>query len=177
MGLRIILVIRIFTYNEINYKLPVSKCVQLSSVKKTSVSPKDHFMILRNCWHFWSLGFCMNFCLKKGQSLQTARTFLFCSSFYCVERFDGGFLGYEETIVEIYIIKMGEITSLNSHLAKWNSSAKHPGPHYNPYRDHILGVGSFLVFFSFGFAVFKNQFPLFLPQDAEDMGELCNGKL
>lgn len=72
---------------------------------------------------------------------------------------------------------MGEITSLNSHLAKWNSSAKHPGPHYNPYRDHILGVGSFLVFFSFGFAVFKNQFPLFLPQDAEDMGELCNGKL
>lgn len=36
----------------------------------------------------------------------------------------GGFLGYGETIVEIYAIKVGEITLLNSHLDKWNSGAK-----------------------------------------------------
>lgn len=74
---------------------------------------------------------------------------------------DGGFLGYGEIIVEIHVIKMGEITLLTSHLAKWNYGAKHPGPHFNPYRDHILGLGPFLILFFVSFAVFKNKFCLF----------------
>lgn len=125
------------------------------------VNPKDHFMILRNCWHFWCLGFWINFFLKKGQSLQTARTLLFCSCLLHSED-DGVFLGCGETVGEICVIRVGETPLLNSHLAKLNSGAEHPGSHFNPYRGHILGVGLFLILFFVGSAVF--QFPLFAPR-------------
>lgn len=39
--------------------------------------------------------------------------------------------------------------------AKWNPGAKNRGPNFNPYRDRILVVEIFLIFFCVSSAVFR----------------------